>query len=32
MKYKELVSRIQREEDLSKAERELEIQRALGVS
>ncbi|KAG2183313.1 hypothetical protein INT43_006318 [Umbelopsis isabellina] len=31
MKYKELVSRIQREEDLSKAERELELQRALGA-
>jgi hypothetical protein len=32
MKYKELASRIKREQELAKAERELEIQRAMGVS
>lgn len=32
MKYKELASRIKREQELAKAERELEIQRAMGVN
>jgi len=31
MKYKELASRIKREQELAKAERELEIQRAMGA-